>query len=91
MLNSKSSTEEKETFSPLNRDSTGQIDLTDKNLDETEDEKPVQFILSFGLTSAEAAKRLIEYGRNELEDKKTPKVNNSHLNIYIILFLVTSG
>lgn len=32
------------------------------------------FVPSRGLTSAEAEHLLIQYGRNELEDKKTPKV-----------------
>ena len=34
---------------------------------------------SKGLTSAEAEKLLLKYGRNELEDKHTPKVSLSNL------------
>jgi len=38
-----------------------------------------QFVPSKGLTSAEARELLLQYGRNELEDKKRPKVRNFSL------------
>lgn len=35
-----------------------------------------QFVASKGLSSAEAQELLLKYGRNELEDKKKPKVSS---------------
>lgn len=51
-------------------------------LTEEEGEHTAEFVASKGLTSTEAARRLIEFGRNELEDKKIPKVC-----IILMLFL----
>ena len=48
------------------------------------------FVVSKGLTSAEAAQLLQKWGRNELEDKQKPKVKyiccfDSLLNILLLL------
>jgi hypothetical protein len=42
--------------------------------------------ISTGLTSAEAEVLLVQYGRNELEDKKVPKVNE--LQNFISLYFI---
>jgi hypothetical protein len=41
---------------------------------EDEHSKKIEFIESVGLSSQEAEELLQKYGRNELEDKKKPKV-----------------
>ena len=48
----------------------------EKNINDDEEagEVATDFVPSKGLTSAEAEKKLKEWGRNELMDKKTPKV-----------------
>ncbi len=45
--------------------------------DEEEGEKPKEFIPSKGLSSEEAKVLLEKWGRNELTDKKKPKVSCS--------------
>eukprot|EP00595_Chromulina_sp_UTEXLB2642_P003247 CAMPEP_0196763184 /NCGR_PEP_ID=MMETSP1095-20130614/3616_1 /TAXON_ID=96789 ORGANISM="Chromulina nebulosa, Strain UTEXLB2642" /NCGR_SAMPLE_ID=MMETSP1095 /ASSEMBLY_ACC=CAM_ASM_000446 /LENGTH=723 /DNA_ID=CAMNT_0042115873 /DNA_START=42 /DNA_END=2210 /DNA_ORIENTATION=- len=49
-----------------------QTDIDDDDIDQDHN-RTENFVPSKGLTTAEAEKRLLEYGRNELEDKKTPK------------------
>ena len=50
-----------------------------KDLNDAEEgiEASVDFVPSKGLTSLEAEKKLLEHGRNELTDKKTPKVQKN--------------
>ena len=78
-----------ETFTPLMHDDANGISLKDADVRRdsrnsrasrgsmaSTDRPLTNFIASKGLTSAEAERRLIEFGRNELQDKKTPKVGH---------------
>lgn len=49
-----------------------------------------EFVPSKGLTSQEASARLIQYGRNELEDKKVPKVLVFDFSIFLLCSLPLS-
>ena len=71
------------TMSPLTRKISTTSDSGHISMNEHEDEGQIShnFVASKGLTTGEAEKRLIEYGRNELPDKKTPKVTNNFYQI----------
>jgi hypothetical protein len=60
-----------------------------KSVNDSEEgvEHTTEFTPSKGLTSVEAEKKLLEWGRNELEDKKTPKVKFCYYNILTIILL----
>lgn len=58
----------------------------DVNDDEEGVAVDTNFVPSLGLTSSEAAKRLLEHGRNELQDIKTPKVRPSIISLRYIFF-----
>ncbi len=44
---------------------------------------PSTFVISKGLTTAEAEALLLKHGRNELEDKKTPNVRRKKILCFI--------
>jgi len=79
-------TQEKED---LDRDSKLKEIVSIQSIEEPEDAVATSkdFIPSSGISTFEANELLLKYGRNELEDKSTPKVRMSPLPLHLPFFL----